>query len=223
MPPKPSQTQPSTSPNPPKSRPGASQGGKIEAWGVPGRQNAPKRCFRPAKRRPRAPKKRPRDAQELPKRDQKPPKSGPEVPKTFQNRSWRPSRAEFCVYAAWIAQRCVSGGCWVDFRSFFASRARWQTCVSYWFFQYKTPLGPFSHRKLAYTKKHRKIEPRDVQNPSRRRQTKSTSGRANSSSDSQFGAQKHKQAKKKRPRGEKCAQETPKSENSVNMAPTCPN
>ena len=78
---------------------------------------------------------RPRSAQETPKKCPRGTKSRPRAAQRHQKPSkieagGRPER-NFCVFAAWIAQRCVSGGCWVDFRSFFASRARWQTCVSY--------------------------------------------------------------------------------------------
>ena len=79
---------------------------KIEPWSVHGSPNVPKRCLRPAKRRPRAPKKRPRGAQEAPKSDQEPPKSAQkpakrrprgtqECPRPLQNGAQRVPRRVF--------------------------------------------------------------------------------------------------------------------------------
>ena len=130
-----------------------------------GVQEASKLAQEASKTRPRAAKRRPRAAKRRPK-----------VPmwcrKPFKTAGGGPPEQNFCVFAACIAQRYVSGGCWDDFCSFLALRARWPTCVSYWFFQYETPPGPFSHCELACTKKPRKKEPLGLQNLSRRLQNR---------------------------------------------------
>ena len=91
MPPKPYKTQPGTSPNPPKSRPGASLGAKMHPTGASDQprdakerprsaQEAPKRRPRGTKSRPRAAKSRPSDAQEAPKSAPDPSKMEPDEP-----------------------------------------------------------------------------------------------------------------------------------------------
>ena len=59
---------------------------KIEAWGGPGRSNAPNKRPKPAKKRPRAPNYCPRGTQEASKR-------GQEAPQSSQKPAQRPTRA----------------------------------------------------------------------------------------------------------------------------------
>ena len=91
MPPKPYKTQPGTSPNPPKSRPGASLGAKMHPTGASDQprdakerprsaQEAPKRRPRGTKSRPRVAKSRPSDAQEAPESAPDPSKMEPDEP-----------------------------------------------------------------------------------------------------------------------------------------------
>ena len=155
--PKPSKNQPGTSPNVSKSM-------KNRARARLGQHLA-------AKRRPRAPNMRPRGDQEAPKSAQERPKRGQEPPKRHPGGAQTPPKStpvrSRTSFSGALSRELCSRGCRVDFCSFFVSRAGWPTCVSYWFFQYETPLGLFLHYRLACTKKPRKIRPWDLQNPPR--------------------------------------------------------
>ena len=125
--------------------------------GGPESQDAPKRRPRQAKRPPRGHQRRPRRRPRAPKRR---PREAPRRPraakrrrKPFKNRGWRFSRTKFLIFAGWIALVYVSDSRRIDFSLLCGSRAKWPTCVSYWFFQYKTPLGPCSHCMCACTNK----------------------------------------------------------------------
>ena len=125
--------------------------------GSPESQDAPKRRPRQAKRPPRGHQRRPRRRPRAPKRR---PREAPRRPraakrrrKPFKNRGWRFSRMKFLIFAGWIALVYVSDGCGIDFSLFFASCAKWPTCVSYWFFQYKTPFEPCSRGMSVCTNK----------------------------------------------------------------------
>ena len=83
--PKPCKNQPSTSPDPPKSRLGRSWGGKIRPRGV---RDEEREAHERPRRTQELPKKRPREPESRPRAPKSRPRGIREVPKLFQNPSW---------------------------------------------------------------------------------------------------------------------------------------
>ena len=124
----------------PKHSPGAFQNvaqqvpdlSKIEAWGVPGNQNEPKKSSRPAKSAQEVPKSRPRSVQEGPRAGQGRPKAGQltlksrpkEVPTLLES---IPASHETRFEQEFCGKLC-SRGAGTDFMSFFGLRGKLAIC-----------------------------------------------------------------------------------------------
>ena len=124
----------------PKHSPGAFQNlaqhvpdpSKIEAWGVPGNQNEPKKSSRPAKSVQEVPKSRPRSAQEGPRAAQGRPKAGQltlksrpkEAPTLLES---IPASHETRFEQEFCGKLC-SAGSRSDFMSFFGSCDKLAIC-----------------------------------------------------------------------------------------------
>ena len=210
---------------------------KIEAWDVPGRQNAPKRCFRPAKRRPRAPKKRPRGAQEAPKRHQEPPKSGQkrakqrprgtqECHKPIQNGVWRAPRRVFSMIFVGSSVRQAPGAILRHFWSCVQHANVMKTLEKPWFFQGFCLSRAGATSKPVCTKNRRKISlrgsknvPRCFPNPPKSSldQSQTAKKRPRTPTSSQETHKRGQNAPKRHPRS---AQERPRSAQERKIAPT---